>query len=200
MCGQTRHTPLLPNDASPDIFLFQPGAGPALPGIIIAEAAPALLVWQSWAPRTPLLCSFVTEQGLSSVLHLAGAQQTSSLLRRGISPLHHHQLLSPAAAAAKAAESRSRPRSAGTSAPTVSLCGRRVRGHARASALAVERTGARRSIQGNAGAQAGFRAAAATQAACGGRSAAGHFMEHGFMGCGKSGIAGRGRPQRLKAD
>src|SRR6266849_1696320 len=49
--------------ALPHTFVRKKGAGPALPGIITVEAAPALLVLQSWAPRTPLLCSFVTEQG-----------------------------------------------------------------------------------------------------------------------------------------
>ncbi len=44
-------------------------------------------------------CSFVTAKAPPSVLYLAYAQPPASLLRRGILPLHHHELL-PAASAA----------------------------------------------------------------------------------------------------
>src|SRR5271163_4369552 len=36
-------------------------------------------------------CSFVTYPTWHAVLHLAGGQQAPSPLRRGISPLHHHE-------------------------------------------------------------------------------------------------------------
>src|SRR5580700_11565065 len=66
---------------------------------------PALQNRQSWAQRTSPPCSFVTYPTFHAVLHLVGGQQAPSLLWRGISPLHHHELLSPATAARKAAAS-----------------------------------------------------------------------------------------------
>jgi hypothetical protein len=38
------------------------GGWPSFAGTITIEAAPALLLLQSWAPRTSLPCSFVTDE------------------------------------------------------------------------------------------------------------------------------------------
>src|SRR5208283_1505794 len=83
------------------------GGWPIFVGAITIEAAPALLLLQSWAPRTAPPCSFVTYEPQGPALDLACAQPTSSLLRRRVSAPHHHQLLSADAIAGQAAVSRS---------------------------------------------------------------------------------------------
>ena len=62
--------------------------------------------WKAGHHRPRPVCSQITYEPPPAVLSLARAQQTSSLLRRRVSPLHNYQLLSPDAAAREAAASR----------------------------------------------------------------------------------------------
>ena len=79
-------------------------------------AAPAFVVFESWAPRTPMACSFVTANAWASMLHRLHAQPDASLLGRGILALHHHKWLSAPAVVSKCTEPRPVPASARASA------------------------------------------------------------------------------------
>jgi hypothetical protein len=115
------------------------GAGPALIFIsrdLPAEAAPALRLLQSWAPRN-LAFKFIRHLQKPRFLCYTSrhAQQTPSLLWRGISALHHHQLLSAPAAAWRGAGSRSAAAGFGARAAALSHCGVVVRTGARCRPL-----------------------------------------------------------------
>src|SRR5579871_384358 len=86
-----------------------PGAGPHAgrfsAWITTTEAAPLVVGFDEWAPRTSIPCSLVTDKSQSSVIDVADADQPASLLPSRISPLHYHQLLSTQAAARRGTES-----------------------------------------------------------------------------------------------
>lgn len=91
-------------------------------------AAPAFVGFESWAPRTPIPWSFVTATTWASMLHPRHAQPVAPLLRRGILPFHHHQLLSAAAFVGQCAKPRAvgaRSRTSPTTLPfrAAGLCG-----------------------------------------------------------------------------
>src|SRR5512140_1163046 len=77
------------------------------------------------------------------------AEPAPSILRCGVLPLHHYELLPAVAVAGPCAESRSVSAGAGAGAAKVPLCGCGIRGDARACALADQRAAARRSVGGD---------------------------------------------------
>jgi hypothetical protein len=95
-----------------------------------------LRLLQSWAPRN-LAFTFIRHLQKPRFLCYTSrhAQQTPSLLWRGISALHHHQLLSAPAAAWQGARSRSAAAGFGACAAALSPCGVVVRTGARCRPL-----------------------------------------------------------------
>src|SRR5579863_1335068 len=140
-------------------------------------AAPAFAVFESWGTTSLAPSSFVTHRNRFLWYTSRSARPPPSLLWRGLSPLHHDQLLSAPAAARRGAKSRSAPAGPGARAAALSLCGGGLRGYARARASLAERAGARRSVEVDAGHQARLRTRATERAARRRRPASGQFVD-----------------------
>lgn len=148
-------------------------------------AAPGFVGFEAWAfrllkawdvgllqalfhRRQYLRCPLVTARSSPLMLYLGHGQAAASLLWRGILAFHHDQLLPAPAVAGKRAESRLISGRPGIGAAAISLCRRRLRGHARTRAPSDRRARARRSVGGDEGCEAGICATSPWDACVGG--------------------------------